>query len=104
MGPHAQDFNGSALWKHLVYQPVLDVNPARASSAQITLEFLKRRRLLKRIDPKNRKEHLGFLSQPRAREFLRILFSLPSKVKGPIHWGKGSEGLRNITTSGLSCI
>ena len=96
MGPHAQDFNGSALWKHLIYQPVLDVNPARESSAQITLEFFKRRLLLKRIDPKNRKERLGFFSQARAREFLRILFSLPSKVKGPIHWGKGVEGCETL--------
>jgi hypothetical protein len=49
MRPHPKDLDGALLFEDLVDQAVLNINAAGVCAAQISEEFLERRRSAKRI-------------------------------------------------------
>jgi len=61
MCPHPQDTNRALLRKHFIDQTVLDVDPSRIRTREVTHQLLKGRRVLERIALKDIQEGLGFL-------------------------------------------
>ena len=63
MTPHPQHLNNSLLGKHLINQPMLDVDASGKSSMQIAHQSLNGWRLLKGIRHQQIQERLGFLQE-----------------------------------------
>jgi hypothetical protein len=96
MGPHADDFHRPDIVQNLVNQPMLDVNSPRASTSQVTHQFLERRRRLVVVFSEQVKQALGLGLKTRASDFLGVALRLPGKYQPPgyhfkslTHWSAG---------------
>lgn len=76
MSPKTNDFDGLDRGKHLIDQAVLNVDPPRASTRQISDQLLVRGRILIRIGSQDFEKSFSFRPQAGGGEFLRVLLRL----------------------------
>ena len=63
-------------FQNLIHETMMDVDSPRAGAGEIADEFLKRRRRLKRIVPKDVEQRLGLRFESGAAEFLCVFDGL----------------------------
>src|SRR5258706_15617011 len=83
MGPHPDGFHDVLPPKHLVDETMVDVDPARECSGEVSDGLLKRRRRLKGIGAENLDQSLGFGLETGAAQLLSILGGLRRKDDPP---------------------
>ncbi len=76
VGPQSQHFDDVLALKHLVDEPVLNVNASRVGSSQIAHQLFERRRVLERVLGYDGKKGLGFRLEACCFEFLRVALGL----------------------------
>ena len=65
MCPHADDLHPFIAWKYLVYEAVLDINPAGIGPGQIANKLFKWGRGLKRVSSQDLEQKFRFGAEPR---------------------------------------
>ena len=80
MSPHAQNLDDSLFLQHLVHKPVLNVDPPRTGTGQITHQFLKGGWRLERILREDLEQDLSFVFQAGAGKLLRISSCLAGEL------------------------
>ena len=73
VGPHAKHANDVFLAENLVDEAIVNIDPSRVGSRKISHQFLKRRRVLKRIVSRMAKSSSTFGFSPAALTFLESL-------------------------------
>ena len=85
MGPHAEDLHHPLLFQNLIYQAVLNVDPARVGACQITHELFIGRRVYEWISGQNSEKVFGLRPQTGSVNFLCVLRGLPGKDDLPVY-------------------
>ena len=85
MSPEAEYLHHSEVVQHLVDQPVLDVDPARIGTCQVTNQLLEGRRSLIGVLCQSGKQEFRLALETGGRQLFRILLGLPRKDDLPTH-------------------
>jgi hypothetical protein len=96
MGPHADDFHPPDVIQNLVNQAMLNIDSPRASTCQVTHQFLERRRRLVGISSEKVEQVLGLGLEAGAGDLLGIALRLLGEYQPPgyhfnssAHWSTG---------------
>lgn len=77
MSPHAQNVDDASFSVNLIDESMLDVDPPRIATSQISDKFFETRWSSEWVIGDKLQKRLSLRLQPRRREFLRILLRLP---------------------------
>jgi len=81
--PHPQHLDDAFFFEHLIYEPMLDIDPAGVGAFQITKKLLEGRWLLEGISGKQREKLFGLRAETRGCKPASILLRLPGKDNLP---------------------
>src|SRR4051794_3696407 len=93
MSPHTEDLHRVFRFEDLVDEPLLNVNPSRVGTREVTHELFEWRWFLERVCFENVEECFGFRAKSRGSEFLSVLLCLLCENDGPVHQPGSSSQL-----------
>jgi hypothetical protein len=101
VGPHPEDLYRTVRVQNLIDQAMLDVDPARVSSFEVTDQFLEGWRALSRIAAEDLQEFLRFFAKSASREFPSVFLGLPRKDQPPTGCGLYQPGFSDVLLIGV---
>lgn len=85
MRPESDDFDGLDVIENLINKAMLNIDPPRICSGQVTDRFFERGRVLVGVFGRNSQKGFGVIPKSGARQFFSVFLGLPREDDPPIH-------------------